>query len=164
MVHGAFVRFPGLLFELKFSPHQDEVLAVKIEIDTNSPAGASLDISLVPRHVLLNLYHHDRASLLAGKLHAILQRSFLKDHDVWYSIVETVADGVTPHRPEWVVQISLKHAECLMSGVKSKNCPIVAAWLKRAKKAYWLLRKTDEWRRCLGKTKEKYKRKPALQN
>ncbi len=84
--------------------------------------------------------------------------------DVWYSIVETVADGVLPHRPEWVVQISLNHAERLMSEVKSKNYPIAAAWLKRAKQAYRLLGKTDEWRRYLGETKEKYKRRPALQN
>ncbi len=87
-VHSAFVRFPGLPYELKLSPHQDEVLAVKIEIDTNPPAGALLDTSLVRRHVLLNLHHHDRASLLAGKLHALLQRSFLKGRDlydlIWY--------------------------------------------------------------------------------
>jgi hypothetical protein len=87
-VHSAFVRFPGLPYELKLSPHQDEVLAVKIEIDTNPPAGASLDTSIVRRHVLLNVQHHDRASLLAGKLHAILQRPFLKGRDlydlIWY--------------------------------------------------------------------------------
>jgi hypothetical protein len=87
-VHSAFVRFPGLPYELKLSPHRDEVLAVKIEIDTNPPAGASLDTSLTRRHVLLNLQHHDRASLLAGKLHAILQRPFLKGRDlydlIWY--------------------------------------------------------------------------------
>lgn len=53
--------------------------------------------------------------------------------DVWYTVAEIVADGVIQHRPEWVVQISLKHAERLMSEVKSKNYPIAAAWLKRAK-------------------------------
>ena len=84
--------------------------------------------------------------------------------EVWYPIVETVADGVMPHRPEWVVQISLKHAERLMNEVKSKNYPIAATWLKRAKQAYKLLGKTDEWRKYLGETKEKYKRRPALQN
>jgi predicted nucleotidyltransferase component of viral defense system len=87
-VHSAFVRFAGLLFDLKLSPHQDEVLAVKIEVDTNPPAGATLTTSLVRRHVLLNLQHHDRASLLAGKLHAVLQRPHLKGRDlydlVWY--------------------------------------------------------------------------------
>jgi uncharacterized Zn finger protein len=84
--------------------------------------------------------------------------------DVWYPVVETVADGVMPHRPEWVVKISLKHAERLMYEPKSKNYPIAAAWLKRAKQAYKLLGKTDEWQKILRETKEKYKRRPALQN
>ncbi len=83
--------------------------------------------------------------------------------EVWYPIVETVADGVIRHRPEWVAQISLKHAERLMSEVKSKNYPIAAAWLKRAKQAYKLLGKTEEWKVYLEETKEKYKRRPALQ-
>jgi uncharacterized Zn finger protein len=84
--------------------------------------------------------------------------------DVWYPVVETVADGVIHHRPEWVVKISLKHAERLMAEAKSKNYPIAAAWLKRAKQAYKLLGKTDEWQKYLRETKEKYKRRPALQN
>ena len=87
-IHSAFIRFSGLLYELKLSPHQDEILAVKLEVDTNPPAGAVLDTSLVRRHVLLNLQHHDRASLLSGKLHAILQRPYLKGRDlydlIWY--------------------------------------------------------------------------------
>lgn len=84
--------------------------------------------------------------------------------DVWYPVVETVADGVMQHRPEWVAQISLKHAERLMAEAKSKNYPIAASWLRRAKQAYKLLGKTDEWKKYLGETKEKYKRRPALQN
>lgn len=84
--------------------------------------------------------------------------------DVWYPVVETVVDGVAQHRPEWVVKISLKHAERLMPEAKSKNYPIAAAWLKRAKQAYKLLGKSDEWKRYLGEIKEKYKRRPALQN
>lgn len=84
--------------------------------------------------------------------------------DVWYTIAEIVADGVIQHRPEWVVQISLKHAERLMSEVKSKNYPIAATWLKRAKQAYTLLGKSDEWKKYLKETKEKYKRRPALQS
>lgn len=87
-VHSAFVRFANLLFELSLSPHRDEMLAVKLEADTNPPAGAKLVTSLVRRHVLLNLQHHDQASLLAGKLHAILQRPYLKGRDLydlmWY--------------------------------------------------------------------------------
>ncbi len=84
--------------------------------------------------------------------------------DVWHTVVETVADGVMTHRPEWVAKISLKHAERLMAEVKSKNYPIAAGWLKRAQQAYKLLGKTDEWKKYFGEIKEKYKRRPALQN
>jgi len=87
-VHSAFVRFPGLLFDLGLSPHRGQTLSVKIEVDTRPPAGAVLAISLVRRHVLLRLQHHDRASLLAGKIHAILQRPYVKGRDLydllWY--------------------------------------------------------------------------------
>ena len=88
VVHNAFVRFPGLLFELGLSPRRDEVLTVKVEVDTNPPAGAVLTTTVVRRYVMLQLQHHDRASLLAGKLHAILQRPYLKGRDLydllWY--------------------------------------------------------------------------------
>lgn len=87
-VHTAFVRFPHLLYELDLSPHGSEVLAIKIEVDTNPPAGAGLDTSIIRRYITLQLQHHDRASLLAGKLHAFLQRSYLKGRDLydllWY--------------------------------------------------------------------------------
>lgn len=94
VVHSAFVRFRGLLYELDLSPHQSQVLAVKIEVDTNPPAGAGLVTTVVRRHVMLHLQHHDRASLLAGKLHAILQRSYLKGRDV-YDLLWFLSD------PDW---------------------------------------------------------------
>lgn len=86
--HSAFVRFPGLLYELGVSPHRDETIAVKIEVDTRPPVGATTDTTVVRRFVLLQLHHHDRASLLAGKLHAVLQRPYPKGRDMydllWY--------------------------------------------------------------------------------
>jgi hypothetical protein len=94
VVHGARVRFPGLLYELDLSPHRDETLAVKLEVDTNPPAGAGLATTVVRRHVILQLQHHDRASLLAGKLHAILQRPYLKGRDL-YDLLWYLSD------PDW---------------------------------------------------------------
>jgi len=88
VVHTALVRFPGLLYELGLSAHQNQVLSIKLEMDTNPPAGAGLETSLVRSHVLLQLQHHDQASLLAGKLHAVLQRNYTKGRDLydlfWY--------------------------------------------------------------------------------
>lgn len=88
VVHSAFVRFSGLLHELGLSGHRGETISVKLEVDTNPPAGARLETTVVRRHVLLRLQHHDKASLLAGKLAAILQREYAKGRDVydllWY--------------------------------------------------------------------------------
>ena len=87
-VDSAFIRFPGLLHELGLSAQRTEVTAIKIEIDTHPPAGARCTTTLVRRHVTVNIFHHDRATLLAGKLHAILQRPFVKGRDLydlfWY--------------------------------------------------------------------------------
>jgi len=96
VVHSAFVRFAGLLYELGLSPHRDQVLSVKLEVDTNPPAGAVLTTTVIRRHVTLQLQHHNRASLLAGKLHAILQRSYLKGRDV-YDLLWYLSD------PNWPV-------------------------------------------------------------
>lgn len=87
-VHSAFIRFPGLMHELGLSAQRTEASAIKVEIDTQPPAGARCETTLVRRHVTVNLFHHDRASLLAGKLHALLSRRYLKGRDLydlaWY--------------------------------------------------------------------------------
>jgi hypothetical protein len=84
----AFIRFSGLLYELGLSPHTEQVLSVRVEVDTSPPEGATLDTTIVRRHVLLHLQHYDRASLLAGKLHAVLSRPWCKGRDLfdlaWY--------------------------------------------------------------------------------
>jgi predicted nucleotidyltransferase component of viral defense system len=95
VVHSAFVRFPGLLYELGLSPQRTEVLAIKLEVDTNPPAGAGLAITIVRRHVTLRLQHHDRASLLAGKLHALLQREYVKGRDL-YDLLWYLSDPTWP--------------------------------------------------------------------
>lgn len=78
VVHSGFIRFPGLLYELGLSGQRNQVLSIKLEVET----------TVVRRYVLLQLQHHDRASLLAGKLHALLQRDYVKGRDVydlfWY--------------------------------------------------------------------------------
>jgi hypothetical protein len=94
-VHSAFVSFPGLLHELGLSGHREETLSVKLEVDTRPPSGAVLETTVVRRHVLLRIQHHDRASLLAGKLHAILQRPYPKGRD-FYDLIWYLSDRAWP--------------------------------------------------------------------
>ncbi len=93
-VQSTFVGFAGLLYELGLSSRRNEVISVKIEVDTKPPSGAALSTTVVRRHVTLNLQHHDRASLLAGKLHAVLQRPYVKGRDL-YDLLWYLSD------PDW---------------------------------------------------------------
>ncbi len=93
-VNSTFVRSNNLLYEFDLSLKRDKVLAVKIEVDTHPPTGAGLDTTLIRRHVTLRLQHHDRASLLAGKLHALFQRRYVKGRDL-YDLMWYLSD------PDW---------------------------------------------------------------
>lgn len=87
-VKNAFLNFEGMLYELGLSPHRSETVSIKVEIDTNPPAGANFETSIIRKYCLLNLQHYDKASLLAGKLHALLSRKYVKGRDIydlfWY--------------------------------------------------------------------------------
>jgi len=122
-VNSAFVRFPGLLFELGLSPNVTEVLAVKLEVDTNPPRGAGLEVTVVRRFVVLQLQHHDRASLLAGKLHAILQRPYAKGRDM-YDLLWYLGDAQWPQPNLVLLNNALKQtgwAGGLLTGENWKN-------------------------------------------
>jgi len=95
VVQSAFFSFPGLLSDLGLSPHRNEKLSVKMEVDTRPPAGAVLDTTIVRRHATLQLQHHDKSSLLAGKLHAILQRPYPKGRDL-YDLIWYLSDRAWP--------------------------------------------------------------------
>jgi predicted nucleotidyltransferase component of viral defense system len=94
-VASAFVLFDELLFELEISPRHSQVLSIKIEVDRNPPSGATLATTLIRRYVTLNLLHHDKASLIAGKLHALLTRTYVKGRDL-YDLVWYLADRTWP--------------------------------------------------------------------
>ncbi len=94
-VRSAFIKFSGLLFEMGISPHKSEVLSIKLEVDTNPPPGAVIETTLCRRFVTVNVTHYDKASLLAGKLHAVLTRQYAKGRD-WYDLVWYFADRTWP--------------------------------------------------------------------
>lgn len=108
VVNNASIRFRRLLYELGLSGHETEVLAIKIEVDTNPPPQAGLLTTSLYRHVPLNLQHHDPATLFSGKLHAILQREYLKGRDVydlwWYLAQPEWPDPNLAHLNENLLQ------------------------------------------------------------
>jgi predicted nucleotidyltransferase component of viral defense system len=85
-VHKAWVKIGSLLQDAGLSPVKDHKLSIKLEIDTNPPAGATWERRLITRHVMLSVKHYDLPSLMAGKVHALMTRPYAKGRD-WYDFL-----------------------------------------------------------------------------
>lgn len=85
-VHTGWVRLRGLLHEAGLSPLVDEKLAIKVKVDTRPPGGGRCERQIVTRHASFLLQYHDLPSLMAGKVHAVLNRRYAKGRD-WYDLV-----------------------------------------------------------------------------
>lgn len=140
IVQSAFVQFPGLPHELGLSAHRGEILSVKIEVDTRPPAGAQLETSLVRRYVTLQLHHHDKASLLAGKLHAILNRPYAKGRD-WYDLVWYLSDSQWPGPNVELLKNALAQTDREGDTVTKDNWRSLV--IERARQLDWALVRND---------------------
>lgn len=87
-VNSAFLTFPGLPHALGLSGHKQEKLSIKLEIDTNPPAGWKMQTTVLNKTYLFSVAHYDLPSMFAGKLHASFYRRYTKGRDIydlfWY--------------------------------------------------------------------------------
>jgi len=87
-VHSVQVRFPGILDLLEIASQRGQKLMIKIDIDSNPPAGWTTEVSLVNSIFMFSVKHFDVASLFATKLHACFFRKYQKGRDfydlMWY--------------------------------------------------------------------------------
>lgn len=112
------VRFTGLLFEAGISPHRDQKLIIKIEIDRRPPVGAITERRILAAPSLMALTLHDLPSLMSGKLHAILARPYTKGRD-WYDLIWYGSKGVQPN---------LVFLENALEQIPSHWCQDVSQW------------------------------------
>lgn len=100
VVHSAFIKFSGLMFEAGISPMRSQNFSIKIEMDTNPPKGAILKTEIVNKHFPLAFLSYDTPSLFSGKLRALLSRNYTKGRDFfdlgWYL---STWKGLSPNIP-----------------------------------------------------------------
>jgi len=114
-VHTGWVRFSSLMQELALANDPRQKLAIKLEIDTRPPGGASLQRTVVQRHVMIALQHHDLPSLMAGKINALLTRGFTKGRD-WYDILWYLSRSPAVHPNETLLQNALRQFDTIDCG------------------------------------------------
>lgn len=86
VVHAAWIRLEGILYEARLSGMPDEKLAIKLEIDTRPPPGAHCERQVVSKYTTFLIQYYDLPSLMAGKLHAVITRKYAKGRD-WYDLL-----------------------------------------------------------------------------
>jgi uncharacterized Zn finger protein len=103
----------------------------------------------------VDIFLHE--GLLDDAIAAVDDRSVYSD-----LAIRRVMAAVTNTHPDWVITTAQKLAEPIMNEGKAKYYDEAAAWLERARLAYAQAGRAEEWRRYLGKVKEKHARKYKL--
>ncbi len=119
-VHKAWIKVAGILKEVGLAAMPQQNLSIKLEIDTCPPGGAVLQRSLVTRHRLLALQHYDLASLMAGKIHALMTRGYPKGRD-WYDLA-----WYRGHRPP--LEPNLVQLQNALNQTQGKDAPSAQDW------------------------------------
>lgn len=82
------VKFTSILQALSLPARRAEKLFVRLEIDTNPPAGGRTEISLINRMFMFQVAHFDLSSLFATKIPACFLRRYTKGRNfydlLWY--------------------------------------------------------------------------------
>jgi predicted nucleotidyltransferase component of viral defense system len=111
-----------------------EAETYQVEVDTNPPAGASTETSLVRRHVLLNLLHYDKPSLFSGILHALIARPYTKGRDV-YDLLWYLSDRTWPEPNFQLLRTSLEQTGPKLDDEAVKDWR--SSVLARLREAHW---------------------------
>jgi hypothetical protein len=61
-------------------------ISIKLEVDTNPPAGSGAEIKYLDFPFIASIAVQDKPSLFAGKMHALLCRPYIKGRD-WYDFL-----------------------------------------------------------------------------
>jgi predicted nucleotidyltransferase component of viral defense system len=87
-VYSIMIKFGGLLYEVGMSHRQTQNLNIKIKLDINPPEGTLYETRVINKYFTLTLKGNTLETLFAGKINAVLTRSYTKGRDYydlfWY--------------------------------------------------------------------------------
>jgi hypothetical protein len=85
-----------LSLELPYARNRPRTVRIKLEVDTNPPAGATLDTRFITFPVTAAVTCMDLVSGFGSKCHALLCRDYTKGRD-WYDFIWYASRRVTPN-------------------------------------------------------------------
>jgi len=109
-VHTAWIKIAGVLKDAGLTGMADQKLSIKLEIDTRPPRGAQTLNQVIERHRMFVVKCYDLPSLMAGKLHALITRQYIKGRD-WYDFIWYRAQRPQPQPNLVLLQNALDQTE-----------------------------------------------------
>ncbi len=104
-----------------------QVIKIKLEVDTSPPAGSTYETKVIHFPEPFSIITQDMPSLLAGKIHALLCREYVKGRD-WYDLV-----WYSSKKPELNLPL-LQNALFQLGPWKNEHLHIDKAWVASALK------------------------------
>lgn len=86
----------GKILDLTFKHYANKKLSIKLEIDTNPPAGSNMETKFLDFPLDFSIITQDLSSNFSGKIHALLCRTYTKGRD-WYDFSWYVSKKTTPN-------------------------------------------------------------------
>lgn len=137
-VRQAMLKDDSIARQLDLSFYRGEpgrTLRIKLEIDTNPPAGSGFDYRYLDFPLDFELCTQDPASNFALKLHALLCRPYLKGRD-WFDFGWYVAQGVTPNLPHLAAALD-QYGPWQGRNVQPDRVWLESALLERIRTIHW---------------------------
>lgn len=97
-IKSRFLKDDSIKKVLTFQYKQDtrQKIKIKVEIDTNPPAGANRVVEYIEFPEDFSIASYDLPSLMAGKIHALLCRPYPKGRD-WFDFLWYISNKITPN-------------------------------------------------------------------
>jgi len=121
IVDSSFVSFTDTLQKLHLNVSKDQRLSVKLEIDTNPPQGEGFEQKIINNYFIFPVICYDLPSLMAGKLHSVLFRKFVKGRD-YYDLIWYLTREINPNII--VLNNAIKQTEKVSVGLTENNWKI----------------------------------------
>ncbi len=102
-----------------------QTIKIKLEIDTNPPAGSEFEKNFINFPYAFSIVSQDLPSLFASKCHALLCRPFTKGRD-WFDFIWYVSKKIVPN------YIHLTQAIDQEGPWKKQNITVTNSWLTEA--------------------------------
>ncbi|HBR15680.1 MAG TPA: hypothetical protein DD723_09135 [Candidatus Omnitrophica bacterium] len=117
-VHSTILKFPGLPHKLGISPLKDQILSIKLEIDTNPPEEGRVETTVVNKTYLFTVRHFDLPSLFATKICACFYRKYLKGRD-FYDFFWYLGKRIQPNYA--LLNNAIEQAQGRSPGIREEN-------------------------------------------